>query len=218
MPARADDPSLDAMLRELETTDPIWTRVREKLGEPPPEKGTKAMVDGTNLTPDALLYYCEARLDGLDTQMQGIMDQQETSNADEQHLKDAIDALDQYSSGGGDPQALIQTIQGDVSQIQDPATQAKMQDLVNDMQNNLKSFSVSQQNAPEYLPFTSSQIQAWTDTVKNVDSDLSSGAELNMIQLQSLMSERQVATQLTTNLVQSLGDELNKIVDNVGRA
>jgi hypothetical protein len=45
---------------------------------------------------------------------------------------------------------------------------------------------------------------------------LNSGAELQMIQLQSIMSQRQTAIQITTNLVQALGDQLNKIADNVG--
>jgi hypothetical protein len=38
-----------------------------------------------------------------------------------------------------------------------------------------------------------------------------------MIGLQSLMSERQTAIQLTTNLVQSLGTQMNAIASNVGK-
>ena len=37
-----------------------------------------------------------------------------------------------------------------------------------------------------------------------------------MVQIQSLMSQRQTAVSLTTNLVQSLGDQENKIADNIG--
>lgn len=47
-------------------------------------------------------------------------------------------------------------------------------------------------------------------------NDLNSGAELQMIGLQSLMSQRQTAVQLTTNLVQALGDQANKIAQNIG--
>ena len=57
---------------------------------------------------------------------------------------------------------------------------------------------------------------AITDTVGGLQKDLNAGAELNMINLQSLMSQRQTAIQLTTNLVQSLGDQMNKIAANIG--
>jgi len=62
--------------------------------------------------------------------------------------------------------------------------------------------------------------QEWADdvstAVKNVSQNLNTQAELAMISLQALMSQRQEAIQLTTNLVQSLGDQCNKIAENVG--
>ena len=55
--------------------------------------------------------------------------------------------------------------------------------------------------------------QNLTDAAANINSN----SELQMIQLGSLMSQRQTAITLTTNLVQSLGDRpLNKIADNIG--
>ncbi len=55
-----------------------------------------------------------------------------------------------------------------------------------------------------------------TTAVENIQKDLNSSTELSMINLQSLMSQRQEAIQLCTNLVQSLGDQVNKIAENVG--
>jgi hypothetical protein len=214
---RPDDEALEAMLRELEAEDPVWARVRHKLAlldaRTPEQKGTNPM-DCTYLTPDALLYYCEARMNGVDTQMEGIMNEQETTNADEQAVHDAIAAFDSYSN---DNAQLIDQLKAAVAEVKDPATQAKLQAVLSDVEAHNASIQPSAQVAPEAIPFSSTQVQGWTDTLKNVDSDLSSGAELNMIQLQSLMSERQVATQLTTNLVQSLGDQMNKIADNIGK-
>ena len=60
------------------------------------------------------------------------------------------------------------------------------------------------------------EMQTFITKLQGCASDLNSSSELQMIQLQSLMSERQTAIQLTTNLVQSLGDQSEKIVDNVG--
>lgn len=60
------------------------------------------------------------------------------------------------------------------------------------------------------------RVQTYVGTLKNEQSDLTGGAELNMINLQAIMSQRQTAIQLTTNLVQSLGDSSNKIAANIG--
>jgi hypothetical protein len=59
--------------------------------------------------------------------------------------------------------------------------------------------------------------QDTTGAIQNIQSDLNSSAEMSMIGLQALMSQRQQAIQVCTNLVQSLGDQCNKVADNVGK-
>jgi hypothetical protein len=63
---------------------------------------------------------------------------------------------------------------------------------------------------------SASELQTYTQNLTDAASDLNSNAELGMVHLQSLMSQRQMAVTLTTNLVQSLGDQENKIADNIG--
>jgi hypothetical protein len=60
------------------------------------------------------------------------------------------------------------------------------------------------------------EMKAFVDDLNAINSDMNSDSELQMIQLQSLMSQRQTAIQLATNLVQSLDDQANKIAQNVG--
>jgi polyhydroxyalkanoate synthesis regulator phasin len=64
-------------------------------------------------------------------------------------------------------------------------------------------------SAPEWKTMSS-------DMVQNISKDMNSSTELSMINLQSLMSQRQSSVQLITNMVQSLGDQLNKIASNIG--
>jgi hypothetical protein len=55
-------------------------------------------------------------------------------------------------------------------------------------------------------------------TVKDLQNDsdeLGKGGELMMIKLQSLMSQRQLAVQITTNLIQTLHDSSKSIVQNI---
>lgn len=57
----------------------------------------------------------------------------------------------------------------------------------------------------------------FTNALTQVNSSLNSGAELQMINIQSLMSDRSNAIQLTTSILQSYDDGLSKIAENVGK-
>jgi hypothetical protein len=57
-------------------------------------------------------------------------------------------------------------------------------------------------------------------TMKYLDvvvKDSDSGSQLDMIHLQSIMSARQTAIQLSTNLVAALAESTKAIVSNIGR-
>jgi hypothetical protein len=179
------------------------------------------------LTPDALLAYCESRLSGLDSQMRDFFNKQETANRQQAQLNQLASLYNQHSGG-------INMKDGNgnaTSAAMDDATFQKQ--LVEPLQNMIDSLPDSD---PLKAKLTSTLKTLTTDggtgkdtivsaqditnietDLKNDVSDLSAGAELNMIQLQSIMSQRQTAIQLTTNLVQSLGDQTNKIADNIGK-
>jgi hypothetical protein len=59
------------------------------------------------------------------------------------------------------------------------------------------------------------KIDATVKDLQSVNDELSKGGELGMIQLQSLMSQRQLAIQITTNLMQTLHDSSKSIVQNI---
>jgi hypothetical protein len=61
------------------------------------------------------------------------------------------------------------------------------------------------------------RVQQWVEDLKGIQADINAGTELGMIQLQSIMSQRQTALQLTTNLVQALGDQMKQIAANIGK-
>ena len=60
------------------------------------------------------------------------------------------------------------------------------------------------------------EFTGFTNTLNNINSNLSSGAELGMINIQSLMSDRTTAIQLTTSILQSYDDGVQKIADKIG--
>lgn len=200
--------------------------------EPGTTPGTEPLP--TNLTPDALLLYCQARLDGLDSQIQQDMQSQQVTNADQQDLTPVQTALAKYADGCTDPASvedLASKLQTAINVIEsrDPGSRALSQ--LKDMLSTIKTgqaklspvvqtmLQIDQQRGitVETPPILSAgQIKGLTDTLSQVTSSESSSAELNMINLQSLMSQRQTAVELTTNMMQTLDDTLSKVVANVG--
>lgn len=61
-----------------------------------------------------------------------------------------------------------------------------------------------------------SELTTFNTTLQNLNNTLNSSAEMGMISIQSQMSQRSTALQLTTNILQSYDDGLAKIVGNIG--
>ena len=64
--------------------------------------------------------------------------------------------------------------------------------------------------------FGSDELKGFSDTLTGINNNLNNSAELGMISIQSLMSQRSTAIQLATNIMQSLDDGTSKIADNIG--
>jgi len=194
------------------------------------------------LTPDALMAYCESRLNSIDSQVQTAFVQQELRNGEQGDLQQILGLLQTYQSGIGDI-PNNKSDQGTCAKIEQ-AMAAEIHKLQAEDPNNpdlgklIQAYNdfvwtgtgptsstpyIDQQDFPPNQNgnqgdgmLSDTEMKGFMDTIQGISSDLNSGAELQMIQLQSLMSQRQTAIQLTTNLVQSIGDQLNKIADNIG--
>lgn len=226
----------------------------EIAGDPPPP------IAAGYMTPDSLMAYCSVRLQGLDSQMKSMFDNEQKSVNDSQTVNDFMAALNNCSGKGlnlvdnhagvdllaaaqnaidkvgpetatgqrliairdqmakamgGD--ALMQAVQ------KDPTVCARMSDEAKGgacdatvLFNHGISTGPDQGAHETQQTITGETVQGWVNDAKNVQGDLNNQSEMNMIQLQSLMSDRQTSVQMCTNLVQSLGDQANKIAANVG--
>jgi hypothetical protein len=181
-----------------------------KMGTPtaaPPEPGTFAY-----LTPEALLQYCESRLQGIDTQInQGVAEQNRIIK-DQQTLQGVASTLAKYAGGttdGKSVQEIKASIDAAVKSIQDndptcPAL-ADLEKLQRDIDSAASGGKMEDKT-----------VQGFSSALSGAIGSLNSGAELDMINLQSLMSQRQSAVEMTTNMVQTLGNTLEKVVGNIG--
>jgi hypothetical protein len=173
----------------------------------------------TYITPDCMLAYCSTRLRNLDDQMQkqfvaqqkGIQESQQLDDI-EGMLKDLFQKAPKDDKGNlkddfntNDYPAERDAIQTAINQIQDPAVRDKAQ----------AAFAANAvlTKGSSFQDFKTAAL----DRIDAAKQTLSQGSELGMIGLQSLMSQRQTAIQLTTNLVQAMGESLKTVAGNVGK-
>lgn len=218
------------------------------VGGPSSTDGVAAPSDdedaSVGLSPDALMAYCQSRLDSIDGQVQASFgDQQQNATALQQidQFADQLKGVDGADQKGADCTkleksfyAMIQSISasdpscpalstltaaynqmvysGDGGAAFNHSTDPSDPDFINKDQYPLDT---SSQQGDKILGAT--ELQGFAQTLTDAAGSLNSNSELQMVQLQSLMSQRQTAISLTTNLVQSLGDQANKIADNIGK-
>jgi hypothetical protein len=168
-----------------------------------------AATFGEHLTPDALMTYLSSRLDGLDTQINGIFSRQRHTHAIQKALKEVRDALGNLKTDATahGPDAL-------------KAVHEALRHLT-DLDSRLGAKVRDQLNQPGHVFGDDTCSAAEMDvTMKYLDvaaKDSDSGSQLDMIHLQSIMSARQTAIQLSTNLVAALAESTKAIVSNIGR-
>lgn len=195
------------------------------------------------LTPDALMSFCESRLRGLDEQIQASFYKQQLANRDSARLTSLAGTLTPPSNAvdlsceGGLECALdaAQKMLAAADTMEDPTTRDRLVEAANKLIDRVQqghdydiknAFSVGKTPKEMAAAMSGDKVSATidpsafksltADAVQGIQKDLNSSAELSMINLQSLMSQRQSSVQLITNMVQSLGDQLNKIAANVG--
>jgi hypothetical protein len=206
------------------------------LISPPSADGAEPSGDANAyLTPDALMAYCQSRLRSLDSQMQTAMDSEKHVAADISSIQVALEALQPHSSGTSsvdDCKKMEMALHDAIEQIY--ATDPGCQELgkLKQMYNDLVWSGTGQTESTPYVDkdlyppasngregdsiLISQEMTGFINGLQGCVTNLNSGAELHMIQIQSFMSQRQTAVQLTTNLVQSLDDQMNKIASNIG--
>jgi hypothetical protein len=215
-------------------------------------------VDGdastASLTPEALMLYCQTRLNGIDSQISATMAQQQNASTEQSligNLMTEVASYTQQTTNGAlkspaDCLQLEQDIEKAVSQIQaiDPGCPELGQlELLHDTVmatgtgpnpssdpthgyyngNSKGLLGVPDGSAPPAgvrndtdNTLGTGDLQDFTTTLQTIQNSLSSNAALGMVKIQSYMSDRTTAIQLTTSILQAYDDGLEKIADKIG--
>lgn len=171
------------------------------------------------LTPDALMTYCESRLRGINEQVNATF-------ARQQQVRTATSSLGKLQ----EQLAWLGRAPNDGIHADDTSNFAKTKELYQDAINAMPAGDEKNRLQTEFDRFNSSTSGAGGDMiigrdeaadmakqVATISKDMSSSAELDMIELQSLMSQRQQALQMCTNMMAGLGQSSQQIAANIGK-
>jgi len=188
----------------------------------------------SNLSPDAMLDYCQIQLSGLDTQIDGDIKQQESQLRQREAVQQAQTALEQYGTTGPQNSADFQKCVAALDQAAaslppgDPVA-AQLETFKNNMSSQY-GFDPSKVGQPQEVVLNLFPIgdagltnkpqnndwQGTTDALGNIADNIKSGAEIQMLQLQDLVSQRQQAVQLASGIMSKEDQTLEGIAKSIG--
>lgn len=176
-------------------------------------------LDLTVVTPDMLLAYTGMKIRQLDDQVRIAFENQETRNTQTSALNKLANVLgaSQKKVTDADVEEKV-AIDG----AYDTAIKSVGADtpLGKQLQVEWAKFRTTSRMDPnsndDNGSVDESEMKGLLDAVGRMQSDLNQAGELEMIKLQSLMSQRAQALQLCSNLVASLSEASKSIVSKVG--
>lgn len=199
-------------------------------------------ASGDSLTPDAMLLYCAAQLHDMDTQVKQQMAGQQAQRGAQSKITDLKQLVAQFDTPGGineNDGATKKTILLKMKEIYDslPAgdptrnaiqtifdgfrsTSCCNDDLGNKV--SLANYTPEMADADSKIGSQDGKNFVGQSEVKDLESaldsaagDIGKNADIQMISLQSLVSQRQMAVQIATNLINKLNETLGAVIQNV---
>jgi hypothetical protein len=192
------------------------------------------------LTPEALLLYCSSRLEALDKNIKQYFDEQNRRNKAATDAGKAMSIISAWDHVLGSD--AIKGNAGHVQNHTHKANEllALYRSTNDPAVKRLCAHAFKQVSGLDITPYATDpnnrqvaihEVQAaanaghikevaapaWQSLIEDIKTEqasMSKSAEMNMIQLQSLVSQRQLAVQLTTQLMQTGSDTLKQCVAN----
>ena len=167
------------------------------------------------LTGDALLMYCQTRLQDLDGDIQSRMSDQKSALDRRQAIQTAQQVFKTFGDKGPQTQAEWDQCEAAIYAAQqalppgDPG-----RGMLDDFR-----YAMEHQYCRDLAPDPHYPHDGeWKGTIDGLGKmieDIKGSAEIEMLQLQQLMSQRQTAVQLTTNMMSKMDQTQDAIVKNV---
>lgn len=171
--------------------------------------------EGTSLLSSDLFAYCQAQINTIDDEVDGFFDSQQSNNSIQNSLNDALgdlNTLQQSATAAGgtindaaDVNKIQQLLEGIASAY--PSGAQQIQDAIN-------TLTTNGQGGTDTIVSTS-DCASIINTLTDVGTQLSSDNQMQMINLQSAMSDREQAIELTSNILQTVDQSATKVIGNI---
>jgi hypothetical protein len=186
------------------------------------------------MSAESLVAYCECRLDSLGSQMQRIFNQQQINANATSAIDNVASDLNDLPPPNTDSPPTV-SITGDKAAEIQADYQAAInaanvngptqlgQQLEHDLETFQSNFTGSPVTGPCSLSFggqgtsysvNSTAISGLSNSLKTYASNLNSSSQDQMIQLQSFIQDQQTVVQMSTNFLNSVGQEGQNIAAN----
>jgi len=169
--------------------------------------------DQESLTPEGMMLYLSTRMEEVDGQINNLFDKQKASQDIRKELGKIQDELGKLKEDSDSKKILMP---GQIEQNIDAAIDriaAINPELAENMRTDMKEKGqILFQHDGQYV---SQEVKASKGYLDSIVKDLDATAQMDMIRLQSHMSARQTAIQLSTNLIASMNDSTKAVVSNI---
>jgi hypothetical protein len=177
-----------------------------------PSNIPNAYADPSGLTGDSLLLYCQTQLGSYDESVKGFLNEQKLNIARKKGLSDIETTLKKYFEHAD------QAATDDINRSFNSAMNAlpagdPVRAAIQAKANEYNTHSGNDQQ----IYYTKEQLTAFAGDIQSMLDNVNGNAEINMIQLQQVMSQRQTAVQLTTSLLAKFDEGMKSVVGNIGR-
>ena len=177
---------------------------------------TIANSDGFEcLTGESLLAYCQTRMGDLDNEINLRMGEQKSALARRQAIQTAEQVFKKYGDNGPQTQEQWDDCENAIFAAEnalppgDPA-RATLEKFRTDLEH-----QYCKDIAPDPHYPKDGEWKGNIDGLTKMEDDIKGSAEIQMLQLQQLMAQRQTAVQLTTNMMSKMDQTADSIVKNV---
>lgn len=171
-----------------------------------------------HLTPEGMMIYLQSRLGGIDEQIGTLMDKQKSAESTRKALQGLANEV---GSGDADMQMDPKVCADSLNQIaHDRGAEAAaevLSQLPASLRAEIKLSKSGDYEGGKTVNVPKAEIANTKTYLETAVKDIESGAELEMIQLQSLMSARNTAISLATNMMSAIGKGEEAVVGNIGR-
>lgn len=167
---------------------------------------------------DTLLFYCASRIHSIDDQTQLQFEKQQSYRAVTQCANSLNEKLTNIANHPPDENDKVSTSKQceEIEAVMDDAIKAAPEgsQLRATLQEKRDRFHKT--NVDQCGLLSKDEVTAYATEFNDLSKQLGSSAELDMINLQSLVSQRQTAIQLVTNMMSSLNESQKAVAAKIG--